>query len=322
VEHRIGEILMEMKACTSQDLHTALKAQSIFGGRLGTNLLELGIVDARQLAAALSRAHGVPCLAEDVEPEPRALAAIPPAVATKFAAVPLHLDGRCLRIVMADPRDVRSLDDLAFATGLKIEPLVAPEARIFALIRKHFPLEKGGPAGAGEDHAAGGLAKDDSGRVVTHEEALRLIDLMSDPVVLSALLVRGAAHSVGRAVFLKMRGDRALAWLGAGKLLGSDIRGAAVVHGRGTLFGAAVDLRAPVLAPVEPSPLTQSFYEALGGPLPMNAYVGPLILRGRAVAVIYADLGPGGTLRNEATKLLELTGAINRRFETLALDGA
>ena len=64
VEHRIGEILVAMKACTAQELQAALQTQSIFGGRLGTNLLELGIVDHRQLATALSRAHNIPCLAD------------------------------------------------------------------------------------------------------------------------------------------------------------------------------------------------------------------------------------------------------------------
>ncbi|HEX9241352.1 MAG TPA: hypothetical protein VF875_02810, partial [Anaeromyxobacter sp.] len=153
-------------------------------------------------------------------------------------------------------------------------------------------------------------------------EALRLMDLMSDPVVLSAVFVRGAASSVGRAVFLKCHGGMATAWLGAGKLLGGDVRGVEVALGRGTLFAAAADLRAPVIAPVEESPATAKFYEALSGPLPMNAFVGPVILRFRAVALLYADLGPGGTLREEAAKLLELQTALNRRFEAISPAGS
>jgi hypothetical protein len=326
VEHRIGEILVEMKACTPQELQAALQTQSIFGGRLGTNLLELGIVDERQLAAALSLAHGLPCLAEDVEPEPDAIEALPAEMVARFGVVPLHADARRLRVAVANPRDLASLDDLAFATGKNISAVVAPEARLWSMMRRYYGIDRKLRGLALEDdlasapgrEAAFGKPEDDASRFVSHEEALRLMDLMADPVVLSAVLVRGAASSAGRAVFLKCHGDRATSWLGAGKLLGGDVRGIDVPLGRGTLFGAAVDLRAPVIAPVEESPGTARFYEALGGPLPMNAFVGPVILRFRAVALLYADLGPGGTLREELSRLIELQVALNRRFEALS----
>ena len=326
MEQRIGDILVEMKACTPQELQAALQTQSIFGGRLGTNLLELGIVNEHQLASALSRAHGIPCLEDDVEPEPSALEAVSPELVAKYGFVPLHAEDRRMRVVVADPRDFGSLDELAFAIGKSIEAVVAPEARLWAMMRRYYGIERKLRAIAVEDdldaspgrEAALGRAEDDAKRILSHEEALRLMDLMSDPVVLSAVLVRGAASSVGRAVFLKVHGDKATAWLGAGKLLGGDVRGVEVPVGGDTPFRAAVELRAPVIGPVKESPETDAFYAALGGPLPMNAFVGPVILHYRAVALLYADLGPGGTLREEATKLLELQTSLNRRFDALA----
>ncbi len=54
VEPRIGDILVDMKACTPQELQAALQTQSIFGGRLGTNLLELGIVNERTSSSSAS----------------------------------------------------------------------------------------------------------------------------------------------------------------------------------------------------------------------------------------------------------------------------
>jgi hypothetical protein len=325
MEHRIGDILVEMKACTPQELQAALQTQSIFGGRLGTNLLELGIVDERQLATALSRAHGIPFL-DDAEPEQEAIAAVPAELVERFGIIPIHVDDRHLRVAVIDPRNVASLDDLAFATGKKIEAVVAPEARLWTLMRRHYGIVKKLRGLAMDDdlEAAPGreiaLARteDERTRVVSHEEALRLIDLLEDPVVLSALLVRGAASSVGRAVFLKAHADRAVAWLGSGRLLDRDVRGAEVPLGRDTIFSAAHELRAPVLAPLVPSAATARFFAALDGPLPMNAYVAPVLLRGRSVALLYADLGPGGTLRDEAVRLLELSVALNRRFEAIS----
>lgn len=326
-EHRIGEILVEMKACTAQELQAALKTQSIFGGRLGTNLLELGIVDGRQLAQALSTAHGVPCLDDATEPEPAAIAALTAEQVARFDVIPIHVDDRRLRVAVVDPRNLASLDDLAFATGKRLEVMVAPEARVWALMRKHYGIERqlrGLDVTDDLDVAPGwtaslGRAADDRTRAISHDDALRLIATIEDPVVLSAVLVRGAASSVGRAVFLKAQGDHAVAWLGSGRLLDRDVRGAEVsLVGEETIFAAAHALRAPVLAPVVPSRLTARFFQQLDGPLPMNAYVAPVILRGRAVALLYADLGPGGTLRDEALELLALSIAVNRRFEALS----
>jgi hypothetical protein len=47
---------------TREELRAGLETQAILGGKIGTNLLELGIVDEAQLAAALTKAHGLPCI--------------------------------------------------------------------------------------------------------------------------------------------------------------------------------------------------------------------------------------------------------------------
>lgn len=330
---RIGEILVEMKACTPAELQAGLQTQAIFGGRIGTNLLELGIIDETQLAAALTKAYGVPCLAGDIHPEESAIAAVPVHLVERFGFVPLHVDDRRMRIVVADPRNLSNLDDLAFATGRKIEALLAPEARVWGLMQRFYGIDRhlrgleveddlevaattrGGRVGIasvpGEKPGAGP-------RLLSQREALDLMDQIGDPVVLSALLVRGAGGRAGRAVFLKCQGTRAVAWLGAGPLLDGDVRGVDVALERDGPFGAAAELRAPVLAPLRPTRGTASLFRALGGAPPMNALVAPVILRGRAVALLYADAGPGATLRAEAADLIALAAALNRRFEALA----
>jgi hypothetical protein len=141
---------------------------------------------------------------------------------------------------------------------------------------------------------------------------------VADPVALSALLVRGAGGSAGRTVFLKCQGSRAVAWLAAGPLLRKDVRGVELELVRETLFGDAAEFRAPVLAPLKRSRSTDGFFDRLGGELPMNAFVGPVILRGRVVALLYADAGPCATLHAEAAELITLTAALNRRFAVLA----
>ena len=327
---RIGDILLDMKACTPQELQAGLQTQAIFGGRIGTNLIELGIIDEKQLAAALTKAYGVPCLAGEIEPEEGAIEAVPASLVERFGFVPLHVDDRKMRVVVADPRDLAKLDDLSFATGKSIEPVLASETRVWALMHRFYGIDTGlrgldvadDLETAAEDRGTEvGIAGGQAGpapRLLSTAEALDRIAEVSDPVVLSALLVRGAGGCVGRAVFLKCQGTRVLAWLAAGPLLSKDVRGVELPLEHDTPFGAAAELRAPVLGPLRLTLNTGAFVEALGGAPPMNAFVGPVILRGRAVALLYADAGPAGTLREEAANLITLTAALNRRFEALA----
>jgi hypothetical protein len=331
---RIGQILVEMNACTQEELRAALQAQAILGGRIGTNLLELGLVDEAQLAAALTRAHGLPCLAGDVQPEAGALEAVPAQLADRYGVVPIHVDDRRLRVAVSDPRDLAALDDLAFATGRTVEPVLAPEARLWALMRSCYGIDRrlrgievadeledaARARGAPPEHAA---VPEGGARSLSAREALDLIDTMTDPLVLSALLLRGAGAVAARAVLLKCRCGAAVAWLGAGRHETRRAHGAEVTLARDVgPFGAAVELRAPSLAPLRDTRGAARFFEALGSPLPMNALVAPVILRGRAVALLYADAGPGGTLRDEVGPLLSLVAALNARLEAVAPVGA
>jgi hypothetical protein len=262
-----------------------------------------------------------------------AIASVPASLVERLGFVPLHADDRRLKVVMADPKNLAKLDDLAFATGKSIEAVLAPEKRVWALMHRFYGIEKnlrglemadeleGAATSRGGEVGVAplpGEASADGTRLLAMHEALALMEQVDDPVVLSALLVRGAGGQVGRAVFLKCQGPRAVAWLSAGKLLGRDVRGVDFGLEREGPFGAAAELRAPVLAPLKVGRANAAFFEALGGPPPLNIFVGPVILRGRAVALLYADAGPAGTLRDEATDLIALTSALNRRFEALA----
>ena len=328
---KIGDILVEMKACTPAEVRAGLQTQAIFGGRIGTNLLELGIIDESQLAAALSRAHGIPCAAGDVVPEDGAVAAISAEQAQKFGVVPIHVDDRRLRVLVSDPRDIRKLDDLAFATGKKVEPVLVAEARLWALLQRFYgierhlrgleveddlesaALERGGRVGM----PGPGSSPGDGARGLTPREILRVVETVTDPVVLSSLLVRGASAIVPRAAFLKAHSGRAVVWLGSGALE-KDVRGVEIpLIGDGP-FHAAIELRAPVLFPVRVDAETEPLFTALGLPPPMNALAAPVVLRGRAVAILYADAGPAGTLRDESAEVISLVAALNRRLEAIA----
>lgn len=139
---RLGELLLRAGACTPGAIRDALENQVIFGGRLGTNLLELGAVEEAALARALGEQHRVPALFGDVGLEPEAVRLLRAEVADRCDAVPCLVAGRRLAVLAVDPSDLRMLDEVAFAAGREVHALVAPEARVWALLRRAYGIDR------------------------------------------------------------------------------------------------------------------------------------------------------------------------------------
>jgi hypothetical protein len=139
---RIGDMLLQRGACTEEGIRAALETQVIFGGRLGTNLLETGAVDEATLAAALGEQHGVPFLSGDLEVDRSALALVPQETADRCTVVPFVLTGRKLGILCVDPTDLSALDEVAFVSGKRVEPIVVPEARLWLLLNRFYRTDR------------------------------------------------------------------------------------------------------------------------------------------------------------------------------------
>jgi hypothetical protein len=142
VPPRLGELLVQEGASTPDAVRDALKNQVIFGGRLGTNLLELHAVTEEALARALGRQHALPALFGAMRLDPKATALLTPEIADRYDAVPYALADRRLALLVVDPRDLAMLDEVAFATGKQVHPIVAPEARIWALLRETYGIDR------------------------------------------------------------------------------------------------------------------------------------------------------------------------------------
>ena len=133
---------MQDGTCDPDSIRGALRNQVIFGGRLGTNLLEMGAVTEEALAAALGRRHRLPALSGEVALDPKALALLRADIADRHDVVPYLLADRRLAVLVCDPSDLAMLDEVAFATGRQVHPIVVPEARIWALLKESYGVER------------------------------------------------------------------------------------------------------------------------------------------------------------------------------------
>ncbi|HEY6911136.1 MAG TPA: hypothetical protein VI356_17285 [Myxococcales bacterium] len=134
---KIGEILISDGHLTREGLEEALDWQVLYGGRIGTNLLELRLVEEQHLAQALARQLGVEVAFGNLEIDPALVPALPPHVADRQEIVPWKLEKRRLKLLCCDIK-VSELDQLSYRIGRTCVPVVAPEYRIFQLLRAHY----------------------------------------------------------------------------------------------------------------------------------------------------------------------------------------
>jgi type IV pilus assembly protein PilB len=137
---KLGEILVRENLLTAQQLREALEYQREHGGRLGYNLVKLGLVSDDMITAVLSRQYGIPSVnLELFDVEESVIRLIPQEVAQKYSVLPLSRVGATLTLAMVDPTNVFAMDDIKFMTGLNIEPVVVAEASVQSAIAKYYP---------------------------------------------------------------------------------------------------------------------------------------------------------------------------------------
>src|ERR687884_210397 len=136
---KLGEILVRENLLTPQQLRQALDYQREHGGRLGFNLVKLGLVSDDTITAVLSRQYGIPSVnLELFNIDDSVLRLIPQEVAQKYSVLPLSRVGATLTLAMVDPTNVFAMDDIKFMTGLNVEPVVVAEASVQQAIAKYY----------------------------------------------------------------------------------------------------------------------------------------------------------------------------------------
>src|SRR6187431_2658009 len=132
---RIGELLLKEKRISPAQLQEALNYQKTNGGKLGVNLVKMGLLRDADITAVLSKQYGVPFInLADFEIDASIIKLIPSETAHKYQIIPLSRSGATLTIAMTDPTNVYAMDDIKFMTGYNVEPVVASELAVIEAI--------------------------------------------------------------------------------------------------------------------------------------------------------------------------------------------
>lgn len=141
---KLGELLIEEGLLTRKQLEEALKCQVIFGGRLGTNLVEMGIIDESGLLRCLSKQLAMPHVTSEqlAAVTPDIIKLIPKEIAEEYKIIPLSLEKKRLAVAMWDPADLASLDAISFITGYIIIPFVCSELRLLFALEQYYGIKR------------------------------------------------------------------------------------------------------------------------------------------------------------------------------------
>ncbi|MBS2029584.1 MAG: GAF domain-containing protein [Deltaproteobacteria bacterium] len=141
---RLGEQLLAAGLITDEGLREALAEQKVEGGYLADRLVELGLVDERNLLRFLAELTGAKYITVDTlakaQLPPEALEKVPARHAELLCVLPLAFDARDSVLTLAVPELEQGLFEqvrLAAAVA-KVQPIVALRASIRAGIRRFY----------------------------------------------------------------------------------------------------------------------------------------------------------------------------------------
>ncbi|UCD84207.1 MAG: type IV-A pilus assembly ATPase PilB [Deltaproteobacteria bacterium] len=136
---RLGELLVRKNMIKPEQLQAALREQKASGGRLGTALTKLGLVEENELTKILSEQYGIPSInLDEIDIPGDALELIPQDVAMKYQVIPVNRAGSTLVVAAADPTNVGTIDAIRFKTDLDVDIVIASEGAIKRAIDRYY----------------------------------------------------------------------------------------------------------------------------------------------------------------------------------------
>ncbi len=158
---RLGEMLIERRLITPDDLEKALEIQKERDDKIGKILVDLGFVAVRDVMAALSDQLGVPLVTfEEPPPVTPETEGLTPKFLRQFKCMPVAVYDSTMTLAMADPLDFETIAVVRNVTGLKVQTALAGDTEILDAIEKYYGEAGGGGEGAGIEEVEGQTAED------------------------------------------------------------------------------------------------------------------------------------------------------------------
>jgi len=135
----LGEILIQRKRITREQLDAALQTQKTKGGFIGEILVNLGILDERDIVVALVIQCGLPYIAVNkYKIDPEIVRLIPKEVSLKERVIALDRIGDILSVVMVNPLTEDKKKYLENLTKCQIATFISTKTEIEEAIARNY----------------------------------------------------------------------------------------------------------------------------------------------------------------------------------------
>ncbi|HEY4157632.1 MAG TPA: hypothetical protein VGM29_06025 [Polyangiaceae bacterium] len=145
---RLGDLLVESQIIRREQLDEMLALQKQDGRRIGTLLVEHGLVSETQVTQILSQQLSVPWVSlYHIDFSRQLLNLVSHEYADKYCLVPIFVRrvrglGDTLYVAMDDPSDEAALREISQYAGLPVRAMIAPPSDIRSAIRVYYGVGK------------------------------------------------------------------------------------------------------------------------------------------------------------------------------------
>jgi len=307
---KVGEGLVKEGLITRQQLELALQRQVQFGGRIGTNLLELRIVGEDELTKFLSRYFRVPPASPELitSVEEESLSAVSKEIVEKYKILPLKKERNRLHTAVLNPRDIKEIDELRFITGLDIIPYVITELRLLYALEKYYGIKR-------EMRYISVTDRFDTEKK-PEEDSIDKIKAafanVKETEEIAGILIQAAYKVAARVGVFIIKGKKITGWKGRGL----SVDGFAVTEDEFSIFSDVLKRRSHYRGPVLKIKGNEPLIKLLGG-TPQDALLMPIDIRERMVAMFYVDNGNTSVLNANVGFLSKLASLAGLAFEMM-----
>lgn len=140
---KLGEILIEAKILTEEQLNQALEIQKQTNKRLGDILIENNFIKESHLLHALSKQLSIPWVSLwHVDIDEELLSKVPQNIAEEYCLIPVYIrkvkGEKTLYVAMDDPTNEEALRFVRAFSGMPVKPMLASQREIREAIKEYY----------------------------------------------------------------------------------------------------------------------------------------------------------------------------------------
>ena len=140
---QLGQMLVQAGRIDEFQLRSALAHQARWGGEIGDAIIALGFMPEKEVLQAQARQLGVDFVQiGDLCVDPVILRRVPEKLARARKVFPIAIASTTRRgplvVATSNPHDLHALDEVAFASGLKVKAVLASASDVERAIERHW----------------------------------------------------------------------------------------------------------------------------------------------------------------------------------------